>query len=81
MYVKRRFHQIAVEDENLIKSKEDVKRLLERIAVKKSDSQKFTIQKLREIQNYQGINEAYLQEMLKSLNFQEGIKELKEIID
>ena len=81
MYVKRRFHQIAIEDENLMKSKKDVKRLLERIAVKKPDNQMFAIQKLREVQNYQGSSEAYLQEMLKSLNFQEGIKELKEIID
>lgn len=81
MYVKRRFHQIAVEDENILKTKIESKAILERIAIKNLENKaNLDIKTLRLAQNYQGISKEYLDNMLKSLNFKEDIDEIESCI-
>jgi transposase-like protein len=81
MYVKRRFHQIAVEDENIIKTKIESKAILEQIAIKNlENTANLDIKTLRLAQNYQGISKKYLNNMLKNLNFQENVDEIESCI-
>ena len=81
MYLKRRFHQIAVEDENILKTKIESKAILERIAIKNLENKaNLDIKTLRLAQNYQGISKEYLDNMLKSLNFKEDIDEIESCI-